>query len=63
MLVQNVKYYEGLDFADYQRLEGTSFSMLKDANIKESEGMRLGIRVHNYLLEPEKYDWIDADIV
>lgn len=57
MQVTNLKYYNGLEFADYLAMPGTSFSSLKDEPIPVSTGMQLGTRVHNYLLEPEKYDW------
>ena len=66
MKVENVRYFHKLDFAEYLQMPGVSFSSLKaEANgpITESKGMRLGTRVHNYLLEPEKYDWQQADVV
>lgn len=57
MKVTNVQYYSGLDFEEYLKMPGVSFSSLKDAEIPVSAGMQLGTRVHNYLLEPDKYDW------
>jgi len=57
MKVTNLQYYNSLEFEDYLAMPGTSFSSLKDEVIPVSAGMQLGTRVHNYLLEPEKYDW------
>lgn len=63
MIVSNIKYYTGLPFEDYLSINGTSFSSTKDKVFVQSEGMMLGTAVHNYLLEPEKFDWKDADRV
>lgn len=63
MIVQNTKYFRDLAFEDYLKMPGTSFSSLKDQIIIPSEGMKLGTRVHNYLLEPDKYDWQQVEIV
>ncbi len=63
MQVDNTKYFYNQDFDEYLKLHGTSFSGLKDTIIQPTEGMRLGTRVHNYLNEPDKYDWQQADIV
>lgn len=58
-----MQYYRGQDFAAYLTMPGTSFSGLKDVPVPQSAGMSLGTRVHNYILEPEKFDWTDAGIV
>lgn len=63
MTVQNIIYYRGLDFEDYLKMPGTSFSSIKDFQGPPSTGMQLGTRVHNYLNEPEKFDWVDAETV
>lgn len=63
MKVSNVKYYTDQDFADYLKMPGTSFSSLKDEVITPTAGMQLGTRVHNYLNEPDKYDWQQPEMV
>jgi hypothetical protein len=62
MKITNVKYYNDLPFEDYLKMPGTSFSSMK-GEIPQSAGMALGSRVHQYLNEPEKYDWQQAQIV
>jgi len=61
MQVSNLKYYSNLDFNEYLAIKGYSFSSLKMLEsgqaITPSEGMKLGTRVHNFILEPQKYDW------
>jgi hypothetical protein len=61
MQVSNLKYYSELDFNEYLQIKGYSFSSLKMLEsgqaITPSEGMKLGTRVHNFILEPQKYDW------
>ena len=59
MQVSNTRYYNDQDFADYLAMPGYSFSTIKNdcTPLPVSEGMRLGTRVHNYILEPDKYDW------
>lgn len=63
MQVRNVKYYRGQDFAAYLAMPGVSYSGLKDIPVPQSAGVSIGTRVHNYILEPEKFDWTDAGIV
>lgn len=63
MQVSNTKYYSDLDFEDYLAMPGVSFSSLKDKIIVPSEGMKLGTRVHNYINEPDKYDWQQVELV
>lgn len=60
--IHNLTYYRDLPFEDYLALPGRSFSSFKGP-VTETEGMRLGTRVHQFLLEPEQYDWKDAEIV
>jgi hypothetical protein len=62
MIIANLKYYHDLAFEDYLQLPGVSFSSLK-GEIPQSAGMMLGTRVHNYLNEPDKYDWQQVEEV
>lgn len=65
--VYNLQYYTDLDFDEYLQISGYSFSGIKMLEsgqaITPSEGMKLGTRVHNFLLEPHKYDGVDFPIV
>lgn len=65
--VSNLQFHNDLPFDEYLALSGYSFSGLKaqisGEVIKSSTGMQIGTRVHNYLLEPEKYDGVDYDTV
>lgn len=65
MIVANTKFYNDLPFEDYLKMPGISYSFIKNDGkpLPVSDGMRLGTRVHNYLLEPDKYDWQQVDIV
>lgn len=63
MQVTETKYYSGQDFKEYLQMPGVSFSSLKDTPVPQTVGLSLGTRVHNYLLEPEKYDWQQPEIV
>lgn len=63
MEVANVQYYPAQDFAQYLKIPGTSFSSLKDFKGGVTPGMQLGTRVHNFVNEPEQYDWVDSDLV
>jgi hypothetical protein len=68
MQVSNVKYYSDLDFNEYLSLKGYSFSSLKmlesgQNKFEPTEGMKLGTRVHNFLLEPHKYDGVERERV
>jgi hypothetical protein len=61
MQVKNLQYYSDLDFDEYLQISGYSFSGIKMLEsgqaIIPTEGMKLGTRVHNFILEPKKYDW------
>ena len=61
MQVKDLKYYSDLDFDEYLQISGYSFSGIKMLEsgqpIVPTEGMKLGTRVHNFILEPKKYDW------
>lgn len=60
MNISNTRYYKDQDFADYLAMPGHSFSGIKGAVMAPTTGMTLGTAVHNYLLEPAKFDWKDA---
>jgi hypothetical protein len=62
MKVSNVRYYSDIDFDEYIKLPGVSYSGIKGV-IPVSAGMSLGTKVHHYMLEPEKYVWEDVDKV
>lgn len=57
MIIRNVKYYHGLPFEDYLKLEGISYSTIKGFEGPPTKGMILGTRVHQYINEPDQYDW------
>lgn len=53
-------------FNEYQKIEGISFSDIKQEGkdkFEPTEKMQLGTRVHNYLLTPEEYKYEDIEIV
>lgn len=60
--VLNTKWYRGLTFGDYQKLPGVSHSDIRikmgllKPDQQPTEKMSFGVKVHNYLLEPEKYE-------
>lgn len=57
MQIFDVRIYEDVPFNDYLSFPGLSFSGVKgEGPINPTEGMRLGTYVHQYLLEPSKYD-------
>lgn len=64
--VQNLRTIRTYPFDDYLKLPGLSYSGIKNIGkkpFKETEKMRLGTQVHNYLLEPHKYDHANSSIV
>lgn len=61
--VRNLKYYPDLPFDQYLQLPGMSFSTLRGFNGPETDNMRLGTRVHNYVLTPGGYDYQQHDTV
>lgn len=63
MLVTNIQHHPELNWNQYQQLPGLSFSSLREEEIKENEGMRIGTLVHKYLLKPSDYDFESAGIV
>lgn len=64
MRIFDIRILEGVPFDQYLQLPGISFSAVKGATpINPTDKMRLGTRVHTYLLEPAKYDGTDYRIV
>jgi hypothetical protein len=63
MQVTNQQYFKGYDFATYQQLPGHSYSSIKGGTFAATPKMQLGTSVHNFLLEPEKYDHSNREIV
>ena len=56
--------FENIPFEDYLKMPGYSYSYLKGSkNLPDSptENMLLGTAVHNYLLEPHKFDHTSAN--
>lgn len=63
MQITNQQYHKGYDFEAYQALQGHSYSSIKGGTFASTPKMRLGTAVHNFLLEPEKYDHSNREIV
>ena len=63
MIIRNLQYHDDLTLEEYLQLPGISYSSIKGFEGVPTEGMRLGTRVHQYLNEPDQYDWVDADKV
>lgn len=65
--VRNRQVYRGITFDEYQALPGWSHSAIRQdgrVDIKPPTGkMLLGSAVHQYLLEPEKYNHENINIV
>lgn len=57
--VSNIQFHPEIDWPDYCKLPGKSFSWLKSegVDIPDSEGIRLGKSVHTYLLKPKEFNW------
>lgn len=66
--ISNQRLYsqEELSFGDYLKLPGLSHSAIKAMQrsrpIKETEKMNFGTMVHNYLLEPHKYEHSSPEV-
>lgn len=65
MNVYGLQIHRDIPFDDYLKLPGISYSTIKHngKTIEATPKMRLGTKVHNYLLTPAEYDHSDADIV
>lgn len=61
--VKNVKHYPNADWEEYLKLDGTSFSGLKNFSGEISYGMKIGKLVHTYLLKPKEYNYEEYKIV
>lgn len=63
----NTHYHQNMKFEEYLTLPGYSYSGLKAKSSpfpdQPTAKMWLGTKVHNYLLEPEKYNHEDREIV
>lgn len=55
--VVNVRFYRDLEFSDYLKMPGYSFSWLKSGGqkIEPTPKMQLGTKVHAYLLSAHEY--------
>lgn len=66
MTISNRIIHPDLSWQEYCQLPGHSYSSLKAEKmppIQVTDKMRLGTRVHHYLLDPAKYDWQQAELV
>jgi len=63
MQITDIIRHEGLNFEQYLRLQGYSFSSFKGAEIKPTFNMLIGTLVHRYLLEPASYNHEHSEIV
>jgi hypothetical protein len=59
MLITNTHQIEGQSFEDYLAIPRLSFSGIKSEGktITQTPKMELGTMVHNYLLEPQRYNY------
>lgn len=57
LTVHNVRFYRDLEFSDYLKMPGYSFSWLKSGGqkIEPTPKMQLGTKVHTYLLSAREY--------
>lgn len=63
MQVSRVQYYKDLDFETYKSLNGLSYSGIKGGVFTPTAKMKLGTAVHEYLLEPSKYNHDNREVV
>jgi hypothetical protein len=63
MKIYNTQYYRDVDFDDYRRMPGISYSSLRDFNGEPTPAMSLGTKVHQFLLEPHMYKYDDIAVV
>lgn len=63
MQIIGLKIHPGLSFEDYRALPGLSYSGLKKGDFIPTKKMMLGTAVHNYILEPEKYNGANRELV
>lgn len=63
MQIINLKVHPGLPFDDYLALPGLSYSGIKKGDFVPTKKMMLGTAVHNYILEPAKYNGANRELV
>lgn len=67
MIITQRHLHPSLTWPEYAKLPGHSFSGLKAEKMPPpaapTEKMKLGTRVHNYLLTPSRYDWQMPELV
>ena len=63
MQINNFKKHPGISFEEYRALPGLSYSGLKKGDFVPTKKMMLGTAVHNYILEPEKYNGANRELV
>jgi hypothetical protein len=64
--ITNTQLIENMPFSEYLQIDRVSFSSTKQAKqgfITTTPAMDLGTKVHNYLLEPQVYDYSRHDEV
>jgi hypothetical protein len=63
MQIKNFKKHPGISFEEYRALPGLSYSGIKKGDFVPTKKMMLGTAVHNYILEPDKYNGANREIV
>jgi hypothetical protein len=63
MQVTNVNLYKDFSFDSYLALPGYSYSSFKKGNFTPTEKMKLGTSVHQFMLEPSKYNHENRDVI
>jgi hypothetical protein len=65
MVITNIRFHEKMPFSDYLALPGLSYSGTKGDGTPfvETDKMRIGTNVHQYLLEPSSYSGENYRIV
>ena len=67
LTVADRTFHRGISFADYLAIPGYSYSKIKADTSKVPDQptakMSLGTKVHNYILEPSKYDHEDRELI
>lgn len=58
-----MKVHPGISFEEYRALPGLSYSGIKNGDFVPTKKMMLGTAVHNYILEPDKYNGANRDVV
>jgi hypothetical protein len=64
--VSNIQRHPGKTWQEYCQLPGMSFSALKQDGgppVHATPGMHLGTLVHQYLMKPKEYAWVQPSVV